>query len=243
MRLLKTIGLTLLLAAGMQLCAAAEKQEAFYTGEKIKGYDKGSFVVLEEDDINFRSAAKDGNVLKVLPHHSLLRVIRQNGDWLEAESDGVDGFIYAPYTVAGNRDELTQDDFALGYAALGQQFDEQEAKERLGALKQEQVDKKHKQIKYTYEGAVISVARKKQAVEAIRVVDPKYITMRGVSIGDSAGRAVGQYGLPDAVVYAADNTTYEYFWQDDKEQPLRFALEVDKQSRVTAFILEKLKKK
>lgn len=78
MRLLKTIGLTLLLAAGMQLCAAAEKQEAFYTGEKIKGYDKGSFVVLEEDDINFRSAAKDGNVLKVLPHHSLLRVIHQN---------------------------------------------------------------------------------------------------------------------------------------------------------------------
>lgn len=117
-------------------------------------------MVLEEDDINFRSAAEDGNVLKVLPHHSLLRVIRQNGDWLEAESDGVDGFIYAPYTVAGNRDELTQDDFALGYAALGQQFDEQEAKERLGALKQEQVDKKHKQIKYTYEGAVISVARK-----------------------------------------------------------------------------------
>ena len=46
MRLLKTIGLTLLLAVGMQLCAAAEKQEAFYTGEKIKGYDKGSFVVL-----------------------------------------------------------------------------------------------------------------------------------------------------------------------------------------------------
>ena len=76
-----------------------------------------------------------------------------------------------------------------------------------------------------------------------RVVDPKYITMRGVSIGDSAGRAVGQYGLPDAVVYAADNTTYEYFWQDDKEQPLRFALEVDKQSRVTAFILEKLRVK
>lgn len=238
MRLVKTIGLTLLLAAGMQLCAAAKEQEAFYTGEKIKGYDKGSFVVLEADDINFRSAADDGNVLKVLPHHSLLRVIRQSGDWLEAESDGVDGFIYAPYTVAGSRDELTQEDFALGYAALGQKFDEQKAEERLGAVKQEKIDKK-----YTFEGAVISVARKKQAVDAIRVVDPKYITMRGVSIGDSAGRAVGQYGLPDAVVYAADNTTYEYFWEDDKEQPLRFALEVDKQSRVTAFILEKLKKK
>jgi hypothetical protein len=182
-------------------------------------------------------------LLHFLTHHSLLRVIRQSGDWLEAESDGVDGFIYAPYTVAGSRDELTQEDFALGYAALGQKFDEQKAEERLGAVKQEKIDKKRKQINYTFEGAVISVARKKQAVEAIRVVDPKYITMRGVSIGDSAGRAVGQYGLPDAVVYAADNTTYEYFWEDDKEQPLRFALEIDKQSRVTAFILEKLKEK
>ena len=173
MRLVKTIGLTLLLAAGMQLCAAAKEQEAFYTGEKIKGYDKGSFVVLEADDINFRSAAEDGNVLKVLPHHSLLRVIRQSGDWLEAESDGVDGFIYAPYTVAGSRDELTQENFALGYAALGQKFDEQKAEERLGAVKQEKIDKKRKQINYTFEGAVISVARKKQAVDAIRVVDPK----------------------------------------------------------------------
>ena len=121
MRLLKTIGLTLLLAVGMQLCAAAKEQEAFYTGEKIKGYDKGSFVVLEADDINFRSAAEDGNVLKVLPHHSLLRVIRQSGDWLEAESDGVDGFIYAPYTVAGSRDELTQEDFAIR-SGLGLRF-------------------------------------------------------------------------------------------------------------------------
>ena len=34
MRLVKTIGLTLLLAAGMQLCAAAKEQEAFYTDRK-----------------------------------------------------------------------------------------------------------------------------------------------------------------------------------------------------------------
>lgn len=36
MRLVKTIGLTLLLAAGMQLCAEAKEQEAFYTGEKLR---------------------------------------------------------------------------------------------------------------------------------------------------------------------------------------------------------------
>lgn len=106
-------------------------RKRFIRVKKSRDMTKGSFVVLEEDDINFRSAAEDGNVLKVLPHHSLLRVIRQSGDWLEAESDGVDGFIYAPYTVAGSRDELTQEDFALGYAALGQKFDEQKAEERL----------------------------------------------------------------------------------------------------------------
>ena len=72
----------------------------------------------------------------------------------------MDGFIYAPIPLPGSRDELTQEDFALGYAALGQKFDEQKAEERLGAVKQEKIDKKRKQINYTFEGAVISVARK-----------------------------------------------------------------------------------
>ncbi len=232
--------IALLLAANGALAAG---QQAYYTGEKIKGYDKGSFVVLREDDINFRDSAETGKVLKVLPHHSLLRVLRQNGKWLQANSDGVNGYIYAAYTGSGVKDELTQEDFALGYAVLGTRFDRQQADAHLGRLQKEAVDKKRKCTDYAYAGAVISVAKKKQLVQAIRVTDSKYITMRGVSVGDSAGRAVGQYGLPDAVVYDAQTTTYEYLWQDTVGRELRFALEIGTDSRVQAIVLEALPKK
>lgn len=232
--------IALLLAANGALAVG---QQAYYTGEKIKGYDKGSFVVLREDDINFRDSAETGKVLKVLPHHSLLRVLRQNGKWLQANSDGVNGYIYAAYTGSGVKDELTQEDFALGYAVLGTRFDRQQADAHLGRLQKEAVDKKRKCTDYAYAGAVISVAKKKQLVQAIRVTDSKYITMRGVSVGDSAGRAVGQYGLPDAVVYDAQTTTYEYLWQDTVGRDLRFALEIGTDSRVQAIVLEALPKK
>lgn len=230
----------LLVAANGALAAG---QQAYYTGEKIKGYDKGSFVILRGDDVNFRVSAETGRVLKVLPHHSLLRVLGQDGAWLKADSDGVSGYIYAAYTGTGIKDELTQEDFALGYAVLGTRFDRQQANERLGTLQKETVDKKRRCTDYAYAGAVISVAKKKQLVQSIRVTDSKYITMRGVSVGDSAGRAVGQYGLPDAVVYEVQKTTYEYLWQDAAGQELRFALEVGTDSRVQAIILEALPKK
>lgn len=223
--------------------AVAAGQQAYYTGEKIKGYDKGSFVVLRGDDVNFRASAETGKVLKVLPHHSLLRVLEQDGKWLKADSDGVSGYIYAAYTGSGLKDELTQEDFVLGYAALGTRFDRQQAEKRLGSLQKETLDKKRKCTDYAYTGAVISVAKKKQQVQSVKVTDDKYITMRGVSVGDAAGRAVGQYGLPDAVVYDAQKTTYEYLWQDAAGQELRFALEVGTDSRVQAIILEALPKK
>ncbi len=105
------------------------------------------------------------------------------------------------------------------------------------------MDKKRKCTDYAYAGAVISVAKKKQLVQSIKVTDSSYITMRGVSVGDSAGRAVGQYGLPDAVVYDAHKTTYEYLWQDAAGQSMRFALDIGTDSRVQAVILEALPKK
>ncbi len=239
-KLVAAFAAVLLLAAGG---AWAAGQQAYYTGAKIKGYDKGSFVVLSGDDVNFRAAAEAGRVLKVLPHHSLLRVLEQQGAWLKADSDGVSGYIYAPYTSTGVKDELTQEDFALGYAVLGTRFDRQQAEKRLGSLQRETVDKKRKCTDYAYAGAVISVAKKKQLVQSIKVTDSSYITMRGVSVGDSAGRAVGQYGLPDAVVYDAHKTTYEYLWQDAAGQSMRFALDIGTDSRVQAVILEALPKK
>ena len=238
MRLFKTTALALALAFVLQ--GAALAAEAYYTDSKIKGYSEGSFVELKGDDVNFRERAKDGKVLKVLPRHSLLRAIKQQGDWLQAESDGMQGYVYAPFTGAGEHEPLTTEDFAVGYAALGEKFDEQQAQEKLGKVMKQVVDKKTKASSYTYKYVIIGT--KKQKITSIRVFDPKYITMRGVSVGDSAARAVGQYGVPDAVVYGAGitgKTIYEYFLPtENKKQRLRFALDVDKDSRVQAIILE-----
>ena len=229
----------LLLALLVQGSALAAEQ--YYVEQKIKGYDKGDFVVLDADDINFREQPVDGRVLKVLPHHSLLRVLAVKGDWLQAESDGATGYLYAPFTSKGAKDELTAEDFAVGYAALGERFEEKQAEARLGALQETLTNKKLKRTVYVYPNVTLGVT--KRLLTSIRVTDPKYITMRGVSVGDSAGRAVGQYGLPDAVVYAKDVTTYEYFLQEEGKQQLRFALEINAQSRVQAFVLEKIEKK
>lgn len=231
------VGLVLVfLVQGSALAA-----EQYYLEQKIKGYDKGDFVVLDADDINFREQPVDGRVLKVLPHHSLLRVLAVDGDWLQAESDGVTGYIYAPFTSKGAKDELTQEDFAVGYAVLGEHFEEKQAEAKLGAVQKTLTNKKLKRTDYVY--ATVTLGVTKKLLTSIKVTDPKYITMRGVSVGDSAGRAVGQYGVPDAVVYAKDVTTYEYLLPEDKKQQLRFALEIDAQSRVQAFVLERVEQK
>lgn len=215
--------------------------ERFSIDTKIKGYEQGEFVVLDADEINFRERAVDGKVLKVLPHHSLLRVLKQEGDWLEAESDGVTGFIYAPFTSKGAKDELTKEDFVQGYAALAQRFDAAQAEASLGKVEKTVVNKKRKQTNYFYQKAELGVV--KQQITFIRVMDEKYITMRGVSVGDSAGRAVGQYGVPDAVIYDNGLTTYEYFMPDDKKTQLRFALEINAAGKVQAFVLERVMQK
>ena len=234
MNLNRIVMLTAVLVCTLATVALAA--ESYYTGEKIKGYTKGDFVVLEGDDVNFRQSQERGRVLKVLPRHSLLRAVRQQGDWLEAVSDGVEGYIYAPYTGRAEREALTTEDFAVGYAALGERFDAAQAEEKLGRVVKLVTDKKKKQSTYTYANVALGVAR--QQLTSIKTWDPKYITMRGVSVGDSAGRAVGQYGLPDAVRYAEGVTTYEYFLPQDKRQQLRFALEIDAGSHVQAIILE-----
>ena len=234
MKLNKIVILTALLAFAFTSMALAA--ESYYTDTKIKGYNKGDFVVLEGDDVNFRQSAEQGTVLKVLPRHSLLRAVKQQGDWLEAVSDGTQGYIYAPFTGHAEHEALTTEDFAVGYAVLGQRFDAVQAEAKLGKAEGSATDKKKKRTSYTYKNVVLGV--EKQQLVSIRSCDPKYITMRGVSVSDSAGRAIGQYGLPDAVVYADGVTTYEYFLPQDKKQQLRFALEINAASRVQTIILE-----
>lgn len=254
MKLVKVIVGALLLALMLQSTAMAAEQltadsklakSLYYTDTKFKGYSKGDFVVLEGDDINFREQAENGKVLKVLPRHSLLRVLKQQGEWLQADSDGTQGYIYAPYTRTGVHEPLTIEDFAVGYAALGEKFDEHESEAKLGKLAKMTVNKKNEPLTCRYKYTELRLT--KQKITSIRTCDPSYITMRGVSVGDSAGRAVGQYGLPDSVLYgvgASGKTIYEYFLPtENKKQHLRFALEIDSTSHVQGIILELVDKK
>lgn len=242
MNYLKTVISVFLILAAFQTVALAAERKAYYTDEAIKGYTEGSFVILKDDEVNFRQAPENGKIIKVLNSHSLLRIISNGGEWLQADSDGVEGYIYASLTGKGSKDELTDDDFIFESVALGTRFDEQKMEDKFGEAQSKSVNKKLKRINYIYNNAVIGVAKKKKIIESVTVKDMSYISMRGVSIGDSAGRAVGQYGLPDAVVYEAETTAYEYFWYNDCKQHLRFTLIIDKNSKVIAFGLELLKK-
>lgn len=43
--------------------------------------------------------------------------------------------------------------------------------------------------------------RKKHTITAMEGKTPVFATMRGVSTGDEAARVIGQYGMPNRVVY------------------------------------------
>lgn len=222
--------------------ANADSNDSYYTKEKIKGYTKANFVVLSGDDVNFRTAAKTGSVLKVLTHHSLLRVLEYHQDWLKADSDGTVGYVYAPFTAQGKQEELIADDFIVNYAVFGERFNEKLATEKLGTLKDKLFEKKKKLINYVYDGIILGVDKRKNTLLSITVNSAKYITMRGISVGDNAGRLVGQYGIPHGVVYEADNVIYEYYWQCDKKKQMQFFVTVDKQSKIKTITLKALLK-
>ena len=69
----------------------------------------------------------------------------------------------------------------------------------LGKLLKE--GKEHGDYVYEYADVKISVNRKKHTITAMEGKSPLFATMRGVSNGDEAARVVGQYGMPNRVVY------------------------------------------
>lgn len=209
----------------------------FYTAEKLRGHEKGEFVVLDSDDVNLRAAPENGRILTVLSRHALLQVLEKDGQWYKVHTDGIDGYVYAPFTSEGLRDALTEEDFALGYAALNSRFDEDEASAQLGkAIK---VTKRDGRLYYEYQHLTIGVRRRGQNIEFLEIRDPQLITMRGVSIGDGGARVVGQYGVPDGVIYKDGKSRYEYFFKDEHKDDYYFYVDLDKQGKVAAIVLEK----
>lgn len=220
----------------MLLPALAGAENKYYLGEKLKGYKHAEFVLLTGDDVNFRQAPVDGKVIKCLPHHTLMRVVERNGEWLKVDISGTEGYISAAYAGAGSKDELTSEDFTGALADLGTAFDEKAAEDRLGKPAKKYRDKETKREMYDYGKIIIGIRRHK--VESIEIRDAQFITMRGVSVGDSNGRAIGQYGMPDGVVYEADYIGYEYRLMEN--EPCRFVIGIDNNNIIQKFIMEML---
>lgn len=231
---LKNFLLALCILLLVPAVAGAENQ--YYLGEKLKGYKQAEFVLLTGDDVNFRKAPVNGQVIKCLPHHTLMRVIERNGDWLKVDISGTEGYVAANFAGQGSRDQLISDDFTGVMADLGTKFDEARAKTELGKPQREYRDKETKRDMYDYGRVVLGVRHNK--VASIEIKDSQFITMRGVSIGDSNGRAIGQYGMPDGVVYAKDCTEYEY--RLNGEAPCRFVIGVDSNNAIKKFVMELL---
>lgn len=215
--------------------AAAEK---LYCTDKVKGYDKGSFVIMQGDDVNLRKQPENGQVLRVLARHTLLRVLDKEQDWYKVSADGMEGYVYAPFTGECRKDMLTEEDFVLGYISLNNKFEQEQVEQSMGRCLG--MEKKDGRYYYTFNNLVIGVHKRKKNIVYYRISDPRIITMRGVSVGDSSARAIGQYGSPDTVIYEDAGVCYEYFFKDQKEDPYRFAIEINAEGLVKALIIEKM---
>lgn len=221
----------------LQSLGAAE--EKLYCTDKVRGYDKGDFVVMAGDDVNLRLQPENGRIIRVLSRHTLLRVLDKEQDWYKVLADRTEGYVYAPFTEACRKDMLTEEDFALGYVSLNNKFDQEKVEQSMGKCLNK--EKKDGRYYYTFNNLVIGVHKRKKNIVYYRISDPRIITMRGISVGDDSARAIGQYGTPDTVVYNQDGVCYEYFFKDQEDDSYRFAIEISADGIVKALIIEKMK--
>lgn len=218
------------------MCSAEEK---FYCTDKVKGYDKGSFVIMQGDDVNLRQQPENGQIIRVLPRHTLLHVLDREQDWYKVSADGTEGYVYAPFTEECRKDMLTAEDFVLGYISLNNKFVQAEVEKSLGKCLN--TEKRDGRYYYTFENIVIGVHKRSKDIAYYKIGDPRIITMRGVSVGDNSARAIGQYGTPDTAVYSDAGVCYEYFLRDQKDDDYRFAIESSKEGIIKGLIIERLK--
>lgn len=229
----------LVLVMTMMLQAAGTAAEKLYCTDKVKGYAEGRFVVMEGDDVNLRQRPETGNVIRVLSRHTLLRVLDREQDWYKVSADGTEGYVYAPFTEACRKDMLTEEDFALGYLSLNNKFVLEKFEQSMGKCLSS--EKKDGRYYYTFANLVAGVHKRTKNIVYYRISDPRFITMRGISVGDDSARAIGQYGTPDTVVYGDGSVCYEYFFRDQKDDTYRFAIEISPAGIVQAMIIERLK--
>lgn len=186
-------------AAAFANSVSAEDLTKFYSTERVRGYKSGEFMILAEDDVNFRAnPALSNNIISCLPRHSLLLITKDEQPWAEAVWNGQKGYIATEYLTPAEAEPLLNDeDINFGEWKLDDVFMPENA--GLGKLLKE--GKQGKDYVYEYNDVKISVNRKKHTITAMEGTSPLFATMRGVSAGDETARVVGQYGMPNRVVY------------------------------------------
>lgn len=158
--------------------ASAEDLTKFYSTERVSGYKSGEFMILAEDDVNFRSnPAVSNNIISCLPRHSLLRITKDEQPWAEAVWNGHKGYIATEYLTPAEAEPLLNDeDINFGEWKLDDVFVPENA--ALGKLLKE--GKEHGDYVYEYADVKISVNRKKHTITAMEGKSPLFATMRGV---------------------------------------------------------------
>lgn len=227
--------------------ASAEDLTKFYSTERVSGYKSGEFMILAEDDVNFRSnPAVSNNIISCLPRHSLLRITKDEHPLAEAVWNGHKGYIATEYLTPAEAEPLLNDeDINFGEWKLDDVFVPENA--ALGKLLKE--GKEHGDYVYEYADIKISVNRKKHTITAMEGKSPLFATMRGVSNGDEAARVVGQYGMPNRVVYFTPDKNDESlkqtmmlgydFLSDGDYEDAGLDFYIDANDRVSKIVLRK----
>ena len=183
--------------------ASAEDLTKFYSTERVSGYKSGEFMILAEDNVNFRSnPAVSNNIISCLPRHSLLRITKDEQPWAEAVWNGHKGYIATEYLTPAEAEPLLND---------------------------EDINK--------------------HTITAMEGKSPLFATMRGVSNGDEAARVVGQYGMPNRVVYFTPDKNDESLKQtmmlgydfpsDGDYEDAGLDFYIDSNDRVSKIVLRK----
>ena len=215
-------------------CMAFAEEAKYSCGVKLKGYEQGKFVVLKGDCVNLRQTPKDGRVLEEMPRHTLLRVVSQQQDWLKVVTDGKMGYVYGPLTRQGLYEELTEEDFALVGVALDDAYDSLAASLGKGDRKR----KRHGISYYEYDDQLL-VGVKDDRVCSLETEKQDYFLARGVGVGDTSARLVGQYGKPAAVIYDDDEVIYEYLLKRSRKEQYALSVTVDEDGIIQALNLKK----
>lgn len=222
------------LLAAICICFLPQNSEAakYACRNSSYGGKEAQFVMLVEDDVNFREQPETGKVLREYDNHTLFRVIKERGKWLEVESTYGRGFVFKAKTGALQEEELLEEDFELPFAKLNGVYDEAAMLEKLGKLTDKQ-----QPLKKTYAtfGMLELEIDTKGYITKIVSKDKQLATMRGLAVGDSENRLVGQYGAPATVEYGINSNLYTYYFRPNELYLFSMIFDIDNDNHIQSI--------